>query len=170
MLVGCGNKNSIMLRAILMSLSVLAVGLPGTAAEFPMVDTPDYKGAIVPADAAANDKRLSGLYAGFWTPSLKEIAKAEVRIAAFLETSKEKYAPRQREKLKWFRRQYFGYTRGVEKCIFCNFLPGVKEAQDPFEGLRDSFVIVHDRGPDYWSIHYNSEQDACSKFHVDLGY
>jgi len=147
---------------------VLRIG--ALAAEFPIVDTPDYKGAIVPAEAAAGDKRLVGTYEGFWTPTAEQIAKAESSITAFLEASKEKYAQRERAKLKWFRRQYLGYIKGGAKCILCNFLPAAKKGTDPFEGLRQSFIITYDRGPDYWTIHYFTEEDKCGKFHVDLGY
>jgi hypothetical protein len=138
------------------------------AADFPIVDTPDYKGVIIPAADAA--ERFARNYAGFWTPTAEEVAKAETRISAYLDASKEKYASRERSKLKWFRRQYFGYTKEGEKRIFCNFLPGVKDHGDSFEELRQGFLSVHDGGPDYWRIHYNFATNDCSQFHVDEGY
>ncbi len=148
----------------------VVVAQVASAEDFPIVDTPDYKGAIVPAGDAARDSRLAKSYGGFWTPTPEQVAKAEARIATFLEASTEKYAPRERKKLKWFRRQYLGYTKDGEKRILCNFLPGVKEGQDPFEGLRRSLVLLYDRGPDYWKIDYRLEKDECEGFHVDLGY
>jgi hypothetical protein len=146
------------------------VGGPRADKDFPIVDTPAYKGAIVPAEEAARHRYLAKNYKDFWTPTTNEVAKAEAKLAAFIETSTDKQAAEIRKKLRRFRRQYVGYTADGEKRILCSFLPGVKEGQDPFAGLRRSFIKVYDGGPSFWQIHYRVEKDECDKFYVDGGF
>jgi hypothetical protein len=143
---------------------------PRADKDFPIVDTPDYKGAIVPAEEAARHRSLAKSYKDFWTPEPQQISKAEAKISAFIATSKSERAPEIGRKLKRFRRQYVGYVAAGEKCILCSFLPGFKDGEDPFAGLRRSFIKVFDGGPSFWSIHYQVEKDQLDKFSVDGGF
>jgi hypothetical protein len=145
------------------------IGGPKADKDYPIVDTPDYKGAIVPAEEALRHRSLSN-YKDFWTPTPEDVARAESKIAAFINDSKSSYAGEIRRKLKRFRRQYVGYTADGERRIFCSFLPGVREEQDPFVGIRRSFIKVYDGGPSFWEIHYRIDKDECDKFHVDGGF
>jgi len=147
-----------------------AVGGPRAGKEFPIVDTPAYKGAIVPAEEAAQTPCLLKYYQNFWTPTTNDIAKAESKLKAYLDSSTDDDAVRERRKLASFRRQYVGYTAKGEKRILCSFLPGVKPGQDPFVGLRRSFIKVFDGGPSFWRIDYRVEKDECDNFDVDHGY
>jgi hypothetical protein len=146
------------------------IGGPTADKDFPIVDTPSYKGAIVPAEEAARHRSLAKSYKDFWTPEPEQVAKAEAKIAAYIDKSTSKYATEIRRKLKRFRRQYVGYTADGEKRILCSFLPGVKQGEDPFVGLRRSFIKVYDGGPSFWEIHYRVEKEECDKFHVDGGF
>jgi hypothetical protein len=159
------------MKAVTLILAVGLLAYAGVAAEnCPIVDTPNYKGVIIPAESAARDEVLSvHKYSGFWTPTLQDIAKVEESISSFMRDSKEKYASREYEK-KWFRRQYVGYTKGAEKFVLCNFLPGVKEGQDPFQDLREHVLISFDAGPDYWEIHYGVEKDRCERLRINSRY
>ena len=143
---------------------------PRADKDFPIVDTANYKGAIVPAELAARHRFLAKNYREFWTPEPEQIAKAEVKISAFIAASKSEQAAEIGRKLKRFRRQYVGYLAGGEKCILCSFLPGVNDGEDPFSGLKRSFIKVYDGGPSFWSIHYQVEKDQCSRFSVDGGF
>jgi len=143
---------------------------PLAESDFPIVDTPDYKGAIVPAEEAARHRYLSGNYKEFWTPTPEQVAKAETRISTFIHSSSSPQASEIRRKLNRFRRQYVGYTIDGEKRILCSFLPGVREGRDPFVGLRRSFIKVYDGGPSFWQIEYRVEKDECDNFQVDGGF
>lgn len=159
------------MKTLTLILMALFVMLRSLGAElFPTVDTSDYKGVIVSVESAKHDKFLASAYTNFWVPSAEQISKAEAKIAAFLSASNAKYASRQYKKLQWFRRQYVGYGKGDEKFILCNFVPGVKGGQDPFEGLGRSYLFSRDRGQDWWEIHYALGKDECHRFHVDEGY
>jgi len=142
---------------------------PYAESDFPIVDTPDYKGAIVPAGEAPRHRYLSKHYKDFWTATPEQVAKAEGRISAFIKSSSSSQAPEIRRKLNRFRRQYVGYTTDGEKRILCSFLPGVREGRDPFVGLRRSFIKVYDGGPSFWQIEYRVEKDECDHFNVDGG-
>jgi hypothetical protein len=142
---------------------------PRADSDFPIVDTPDYKGAIVPAEEAARHRYLSKRYKDFWTPTPEEVGKAEARISAFMASCSGPQASEIRRKLNRFRRQYVGYTTDGEKRMLCSFLPGVREGGDPFVGLRWSFIKVYDGGPSFWQIEYRVERDECDNFHVDGG-
>ena len=146
------------------------VGGPRADKDFPIVDTPAYKGAIVPAEEAERHPYLAKHYKQFWTPTTNDIAKAEAKLAAFIESSTDKHAAEIRKKLNRFRRQYVGYTRDGERRVLCSFLPGLKDGEDPFAGLRRSFIKVYDGGPSFWEIHYRVENDQCDGFRVDLGF
>jgi len=146
------------------------VGGPRADKDFAIVDTPAYKGAIVPAEEAERHRYLAKHYKQFWTPTTNDIAKAEARLTAFIEASTDTHAAEIRKKLKRFRRQYVGYTADGERRVLCSFLPGVKRGQDPFAGLRRSFIKVYDGGPSFWEIHYRVEKDQCDGFRVDLGF
>lgn len=61
--------------------------------DFPIVDTPGYKGAIVPAEEASKNAHLAERFDGFWTPTTNQIAKAEAKIGLFLEKSADKLDP-----------------------------------------------------------------------------
>jgi hypothetical protein len=137
---------------------------PRADKDFPIVDTANYKGAIVPAELAARHRSLAKRYKDFWTPEPEHIAKAEAKISAFIAASKSEQAAEIGRKLKRFRRQYVGYVADGEKCILCSFLPGVKDGEDPFSGLRRSFIKVYDGGPSFWSIHYQVEKETGNKF------
>ena len=143
---------------------------PYAESDFPIVDMPDYKGAIVPAEEAARHRYLSKHYKEFWTATPEQVAKAEGRISAFIKSSSSSQAPEIRRKLNRFRRQYVGCTTDGEKRILCSFLPGVREGRDPFVGLRRSFIKVYDGGPSFWQIEYRLEKDECDNFHVDGGF
>jgi len=143
---------------------------PRADSDFPIVDTPDYKGAIVPAEEAARHRYLSKSYKDFWTPTPEQVARAETRISAFIGNSSGPQVSEIRRKLNRFRRQYVGYTTDGEKCMLCSFLPGVREGGDPFAGLRRSFIKVYDGGPSFWQIEYRVEKDECDNFHVDGGF
>lgn len=146
------------------------IGGPRAEKDFPIVDTPSYKGAIVPAEEAARHRYLEKHYKDFWTPTSNQVAKAEAKITAFIDSSTDKRAIEIGKKLPRFRRQYVGYTADGEKRILCSFLPGVREGQDPFADLRRSFIRVFDGGPSFWQIHYRIEKDECDKFHVNGGF
>ena len=146
------------------------IGGPRADKDYPIVDSPSYKGAIVPAEEAARHSHLEKRYKDFWTPTSNQVAKAEAKITAFIDGSTDERAVEIRKKLPRFRRQYVGYTADGEKRILCSFLPGVKEGQDPFAGLRRSFIKVFDGGPSFWRIHYRTEKDECDKFYVNGGF
>jgi hypothetical protein len=143
---------------------------PRADKDYPIVDTLAYKGAIMPAEEAARTSFLTNSYGGFWTPTTNDVAKAEASVTRFIEASTDEHAVEIAKKIKRFRRQYVGYTAGGEKRVLCSFLPGVRQGQNPFAGLRRSFIRVVDGGPSFWEIHYRVEKDDCDKFHVDLGY
>jgi hypothetical protein len=158
------------LKTLTFTLLAVIAGLQAAAGDkFLIVDTPDYRGVIFPPESAAQDKFLGKRYEGFWTPTLEQITKAETRIAMFLYDSTDKQASRERKKLKWFRRQYVGYTSHGEQRILCNFLPG-REGEETLTELEKAFLYSRDKGPDYWEIHYRLKNDDCILFHVDLGY
>jgi hypothetical protein len=142
---------------------------PYAESDFPIVETPDYKGAIVPAEEAARHRYLSKHYKDFWTATPEQVAKAEARISVFIKSSSSPQATEIRRKLNRFRRQYVGYITDGEKHMLCSFLPGVREGSDPFVGLRRSFIKVYDGGPSFWQIEYRVEKDECDNFHVDGG-
>jgi hypothetical protein len=143
---------------------------PYAESDFPIVDTPAYKGAIVPAEEAARHRYLSKHYKDFWTAKPEQVAKAEARISVFLKSSSSPQAPAIRRKLNRFRRQYVGCTTDGGNCILCSFLPGVREGKDPFIGLRRSFIKVYDGGPSFWQIEYRLEKDECDNFNVEGGF
>jgi hypothetical protein len=142
---------------------------PRADIDFPIVDTTDYKGAIVPAEEAARHRYLSKRYRDFWTPTPEQVVKAEARISAFIASSSGPQASEIRRKFNRFRRQYVGFTDG-EKRMLCSFLPAVREGEDPFVGLRRSFIKVYDGGPSFWQIEYRVEKGECDNFHVDGGF
>jgi hypothetical protein len=144
-------------------------GAPRADKDFPIVDTANYKGAIVPAEEAKRHRYLARNYKDFWTPAPEQIAKAEAKVSTFIDDSTSTQAAEIRKKLKLFRRQYVGYSIGGEKRILCSFLPGAKEGQDPFAGLRRSFIKVYDGGPSFWQIHYRVEKDQCDHFYLEGG-
>jgi hypothetical protein len=53
---------------------------PRADKDYPVVDTPTYKGAIVPAEEAARTSFLTNSYGGFWTPTTNDVAKAEASV------------------------------------------------------------------------------------------
>src|ERR1043166_9593522 len=58
---------------------------PRANKDYPIVDTPNYKGAIVPAHEASRHRYLTNHFHGFWTPTPEQIAKAETRVTAFVD-------------------------------------------------------------------------------------
>lgn len=153
-------------------ISQTTIYAPDAEHPFPLIVTPNFKGAIVLKEDAAGDLYLNR-YRGFWTPTTNEVFHVEARLKEYLAGSTNKYAPQIRSKLSWFYRQYVGYTARGEKFILCNFLPGEKGERlghDHFDSLRKAFIKVYDGGPDYWVIHYNVSKDQCEGLRVDLGY
>jgi len=93
------------------------MGGPRANKDFPIVDAPDYKGAIVPAKEASRHRYLAKNFKDFWTPSPEQVAKAEAKISVFIDASTSKQAAEIRKKLKRFRRQYVGHIAEGEKLI-----------------------------------------------------
>jgi hypothetical protein len=147
-----------------------SVAGPRADQDFPIVDTDAYKGAIVPAEEAARHRHLAKRYEGFWTPTPADIEKAEARLKTYLEAQKDKWSADALTKLPRYRRQYVGHTTSGEKRVLCSFLPGVKKGEDPFAGIRRSFIKVYDGGPSFWQIDYRLDADECVDLRVDGGY
>ena len=59
---------------------------------------------------------------------------------------------------------------GCRQCFVIFDNVAVKQGEDPFAGIRRSFIKVYDGGPSFWQIDYRIDADECVDLRVDGGY
>jgi hypothetical protein len=156
---------------------------------FPVIETTEYRGAIVPEDYLGRKirdprriERIIGIPAeGYWTPTRPDIERAEACISRFLKASQVGQAgtdgavgtevgpsvPANAELLKIaahvraYGRQYIGLIQAGNRRVLCNLFP-TPLVEDM--SWRHHIVVVDDGGFWYWRIVYDPSDDTCDQF------
>jgi len=175
-------------------LSCVAQRIPTTSLApdepvFPIVETTEYTGVIVPEDYLGRKipdprriERIIGIPAeGYWTPTPRDIERAEACIIRFLKDSQVVQSanegaveagvrpsvpanpeiPKIAAHLHAYGRQYVGLIQSGDRRVLCNLFPKPL-AED--KSWRSHIVVVDDGGFWYWRIVYDPRDDTCNQF------
>ena len=100
-----------------------------------------------------------------WTPTTHDIIELEEHLIDYLKSSKHPSAPKIRNKIASYKRQYIGYEKDRKLFIYVNAFPEWLANKDG--RWRDEFILVEDGGSNFFQLIYNMETEKIVCFNVN---
>jgi hypothetical protein len=175
-----GNENIMNKTSLAFTLALVTCRLDA-ADLWPILTNRPFQAVVVPAESAKADRFLTNQFVGFWTPSVEEVAKAETRIAEFinaastnseLEPLQRTLSIKVRDDTLLYVRQYVGISYSGRHSVFCNAIQSryLKDTRvGDSDRWRRGYIATFDVHNN-WRIEYSFAEDRCFGFRIDEGY
>ena len=100
-----------------------------------------------------------------WTPTTHDIIELEENLIDYLKSSKYPSAPKLRNKITSYKRQYIGYEIDRNLFIYVNAFP--EWLANKGGRWRDEFILVEEGGTNFFQLIYNMETEKIVCFDVN---